>query len=70
MVKGPLNLNITALGEKLWPVAWKEKNTVTVNTVLCKEGKSKNAYKKGENENFEKKKCVSFSCPKNHSIKK
>ena len=39
-------------------------------TILCYiRKKSKNAYKKRKNENFEKK-CVSFSYPKDHSTKK
>ena len=39
--------------------------------VLYIRKKSKNAYKQRKNENFGKtKKCVSFSCPKNHSTQK
>ena len=54
MVYGSLDPNITILGEKLWPEYIRKK--------------SKNAYKKRENENFQKqKKNVFFSCPKDHS---
>ena len=58
MVKGPLNRirNNTSLGERLWPVAWNQKFT------SVKQGnKSKNAYKKRKNENFEKQKNAFFS---------
>ena len=30
MVKGSLNPNITSIGEKLWPVAWKQKFTSVI----------------------------------------
>ena len=49
MVQGSLNLNITFLCEKLWPEAWNQKNTS-----LIWGKKSKNAYNKRKNENFEK----------------
>ena len=50
MVQGSLNPNITNLGEKLWPEAWNQKFTSYIRK------KSKNAYKKRKNENFEKQK--------------
>ena len=63
MVKGPLNQNDICLGENWQPkkkklVLYKEKNNF------------KNAHKMRQIENLERKKCISFSCPKDHSTKK
>ena len=55
MLQGSLNLNITFLGEKLWPVAWNKKLTsITYGK------QSKNAYKRRKNENLEKQKDAGF----------
>ena len=61
MVQGSLNPNITFLGEKLWPAAWNKKFTSVIYG-----GKSENANRNREYKN----KCVSFSCPKDHSTQK
>ena len=55
MVHGSLNPNIKFLDEKLWPVAWNKKFT----SVYIRK-KSKNAYKKRNNENFVKQKIAFF----------
>ena len=66
MVQGSLDPNITFLGEKLWPVAWNKKFTSIIQGK-----KSKNAYKKRKNENFEKQKnAFFFSYPKDHLTQK
>ena len=54
-VQGSLNPNITFLGDKLWPVAWKKQQQV-----LYEEKSRKNSYKKHKNENFEKQKMCFF----------
>ena len=65
MVKGPINPKITSLGDKLWSVARKQKFTITIK------GKNRKMSIKSVKMKISKtKKCISFSCPKDHSTQK
>ena len=64
MEQGYINLNITFLSEKLWPVTWKQKFT----SVLY--GKNRKMQIKNVKIRISKNKKYIFSCPKDYSVKK